>query len=280
MSFFRMNKRFWIASCSLLFLLGLIALIVGIFLWRSALPTDNNEVVVPPNAAITATVDVTPTEKPAITPTITVTPAVGDIVVIEASANDQSFTGPYFTVTVPAGWAVVQKTGSKNAYFITKNNYYIQVNAGEVTGGGYGYPYNGVCENEMQKGGFSTDKFERVDNVFDIKNTAYSNFIFFGCSVDKTIQTGDHIWLGSRLVDKGSSIPAIDPYKYFGKVQSGAVYAYFIDYAYLPQGDISTIYPVWDSTELNDILKMLDKIAGSVVFTKDPSYFTHTDGLG
>ena len=274
-----MQKRFLLVSCGLLFLLGLIALMVGIYLWRTGGSTDNN-VGVTPTVAVSGTVEVTPTEKPATTVVVTQAPAVGDKLILSATENDQLFKGPYFTLTVPAGWAVVQKTDNKNAYFITKNNYYIEINASEVTGGGYGYPYNGVCEYDEQTGSFSTDKFQRIDNVFDITNKTYNDFVFFGCSVNKNIQLGNVIWLGSRLVDKGSTMPAIDPYKYFNKAQTGNVYVYFIDYAHLSQGDISAKYPVWDSAELNDTLKMLDKIAGSVVFTKDPSFFTHTDGLG
>lgn len=276
-----MRNRLFIVTCSLLFLLGLIALLVGLYLWSSGQTNNSdNSIGVTPTLEPTGEVEVTREVEVTTKPDRTTDAVVGDKVAMQPTTKDQIFTGPYFTVNVPAGWAVVQRTGNRYAYFVTKNNYYIEINAADISGGGYGYPYNGVCETDEQRGGFTTSKFERVDNVFNLKNSNYSDFIFFGCLVDKSAQLGSKVWLGSRLVDPGSTMPGINPYKYFGKTQTEGSYVYFINYAHLSQGDIDSKYPVWDSIELSDTLRMLDKIAGSVIFTKDPEYFTHTDGLG
>jgi len=272
-----MKKNLAVLSCGLLFFIGLIALLVGLFMMNLTKVTDNNDYV----ATVTPTVEVRITGTVAPTPTNKPNDAKNGYKLVEAAQQkNRTFKGPYFTVEVPAGWAVMQKSSDKNTYYIIKDNFYIEISQSIVTGAGYGYPYNGVCKFEETKGGFATTKFDRVDYIFNINNTDYDAFTMLGCQVDTTKQTNNQLWLGSRLIDKNSITPAINPYKYFNISQNGSALAYFINYGNTSLNNLDSKYPIWDSNELNDVLTNLDGIAGSVIFTESPASYTHTDGLG
>jgi len=274
------KKRVLIITCSLLFFIGLIALIAGLFLWRAGTDTITDNTNVTPSPVVTT--EPKATKTPTTTPKVTPSTSAKVKVLQEASRSDKTYTGGFFTVFVPAGWRVVQRgneIGSKSVR-IEKGDYSVFITATESSSEGAFYPYNGVCASERLNGDYSSLKFQRIDNVFDAKNSGYADW---ACNLDKTVQTGDKVWLGSRLIDKDSANPWISPYKYFGASatdQACSSVAYFILYQHSALNDIRAKYPVWDSNELNNMLKEMDTIAGSVVFTKGASFFCHNDGLG
>ena len=256
--------------------LVLVVLIIsGVIIGRSMfLSTRIPEVLPTPTQIVTYTA--IPTESAI--PTLIVTPTV---IATQPVETGEKYSDSEVSLTIPKGWKKVLANNGKNLLRLEKNNYYFYATWGIITGGGFGYPYDGVCLTQgATKSSTSLPKLgSRYDTYFNLSKNKTLDPDVYGdafkteaesCMIKPSIQKGNIVWLGSRY---GTSDVGTSADTYFN-VKSGSSVELFVQYSHKNIEDSNITdgptyaFPALNSTELKTMIAEMDEIAKTVVFKK------------
>lgn len=111
----------------------------------------------------------------------------------------------YFKIQLEDGWeGEKQYTGD---IIISKGDFWLLIKPQViVTGGGFGYPYNGICIYESSNPIELTTNLIRTDN--SISTTKEPNSLPY-CNIYGFDPDIKNVWLGSRIGIKGDSVSAL-----------------------------------------------------------------------
>lgn len=185
------NKKIWlIVGAALVTVFGCFVLVfAGIFVYSRFVTSTQN-----------ATNNVPETPNPNVVP---------------ADVTQLTYENDLVRFTYPSDWTVEKDLGE--IVLLRKGDYLFGVSRMVVTGGGFGYPYDGVCYFSTENPVTITDKFVRNDYTVDTAvNDITGTNAAKNCRVNNLSKSGK-LWLGSRLVYKPSTItvPGISIDEYF-----------------------------------------------------------------
>jgi hypothetical protein len=245
----------------------LIAVVAAILFFIPA-----NTVVSERSQQVINTPTVSETEIVAVTPTITEPVLTGELY------DDQNV---FFSI--PKRWNKVLAEDGETLIKLEKNGYYFYAASATVTGGGFGYPYDGMCNFHGAHKSTVTYKIgTRYDEYYDLAKDKPLDTQYYAepplfkteaglCNITPEIQKGQVVWLGSRFGisnETGTSAVA-----YFD-VESDASVVLLVQYSHknIEESDAAEgktyAFPVFDSAELKAMIVEMDAIAKTVVYKK------------
>ncbi len=233
----------------------------------------DDSVVIDPDTQIDVDTDDSNDQDAQEIPAPDVTPVNGSMI------DDINAAGFYendeFKVVIPAGWTAINVKMSDSGddvikgIVIEKDGYYLDIMSDVlITGGGFGYPYDGVCESNKSylPGLLLNGDYERIDVTMSMN-------IADGCTLNdmNIVNTQESpFWVGSVIKLEGSDYPIISRSEMFGED-----YDYDDDniiirygYDYWNDGLAGFEFPELSSQKLNFMMVELDEITNSIEFYK------------
>jgi hypothetical protein len=176
---------------------------------------------------------------------------------------------------VPDGWKVIDIFPENSGIAIEKNDYFLMINTDVIiTGGGWGYEYDGICPNNrmMETTLLENGEFERVDEIISLVSNG--QFEEAGVCNRVNLRVKDNqvtpFWASSMIKVEGSEYPIISREDLLNQDYEHNKSYIIVKYGYKYSSDWEEIreYPSIDDAQMKLIRSEMDAIVNTIEFYK------------